>query len=116
MSVSFLIIMVISALVMIFIMGWMSSLFPTLTRIGDYATSQAEQQMMNKFAEGLDVVLATIPYKEKFSPGSEVWFKIGVKKNAEVDEKDYFALCVGTMESRAGGARFRAESSGERNC
>lgn len=98
-SVGFLIIMVVSALVLIFIMGWLSTLFPTLTRIGEYATAQAEQQMMNKFAEGSEEILATIPYKEKFDPGSEVLFKIGVRKMASVDAFDYFALCVGTMES-----------------
>jgi len=98
-SVGFLIIMVVSALVLIFIMGWLGALFPQLTRIGEYATAQAEQQMMNEFAETTDVILATIPYKEKFSPGSEVYFKIGIKKTEEVDEYDYFSLCVGTMES-----------------
>jgi hypothetical protein len=98
-SVGFLIIMVVSALVLIFIMGWLGALFPQLTRIGEYATAQAEQQMMNEFAKGTDVILATIPYKEQFSPGSEVHFKIGVKKTEVVDEYEFFSLCVGTMES-----------------
>lgn len=98
-SVGFLIIMVVSALVLIFIMGWLGQLFPQLTRIGEYATAQAEQQMMNEFAKGTDVILATIPYKERFSPGSEVHFKIGVKKTIMVDEYEFFSLCVGTMES-----------------
>ena len=97
-SVGFMIIIVVSAIVLIFIMGWLGSLFPKLTQISEYASAQAEQQMMNKFAEGTDVILATIPYKEKFSPGSEVHFKIGIKKNADADTNNFFALCVGTME------------------
>ena len=98
-SVGFLIIMVISALVLIFMMGWLTPLFGQLQQITRFATTQAEQQMMDKFADGDDVILATIPYKEKFEPGSEVYFKIGVKKMARVDEDDFFAMCVGTMES-----------------
>ena len=39
-SVGFLIIMVVSALVLIFIMGWLGALFPQLTRIGEYATAR----------------------------------------------------------------------------
>ena len=48
---------------------------------------------------GTDVILTTIPYNGKFSPGSEVDFKIGVRKTAEVDTYNYFALCIGTIES-----------------
>ena len=48
--------------------------------------------------KGLDVILATIPYKQKFSPGSEVLFKVGSKKMAAVDEMDFFAMCVGKMD------------------
>lgn len=97
-SVGFLIIMVVSALVLIFIMGWLGGLFPQLSQITRYATQQAEQEMMNKFAEGGDIILATLPYKETFQPGSEVHFKIGVRKTARVDNYDYFALCVGEMD------------------
>ena len=97
-SVGFLIIMVVSALVLIFIMGWLGQLFPQLQQITRYATQQAEQEMMNKFAEGTDVLLATVPYRESFQPGSEVHFKIGAKKTASVDDYSYFTLCVGEME------------------
>jgi len=100
-SVGFLIIIIVSALVLIFIMGWLGNIFPTLTKVGDYATAQAQDQMMNKFAESssTDVILATIPVREKFSPGSEVPFKIGVRKTADVDTYSYFAICIGVMES-----------------
>ena len=98
-SVGFLIIMVVSALVLIFIMSWLGQLFPQLEQITTYATQQAEQEMMNKFAEGTDIILATVPYGEKFQPGSEVHFKLGVKKTTSVDEFEYFAFCVGTMET-----------------
>jgi len=97
-SVGFLIIMVVSALVLIFIMGWLGGLFPQLQQITRYATAQAEQEMMNKFAEGGDIMLATLPYKEVFQPGSQVHFKIGVKKNTAVKDNDYFAFCVGKMD------------------
>lgn len=97
-SIGFLIVMVISALVMIFMMGWLSSMFPQLTQISEFATAQAEQQMMNEFAKGSETVLATIPYKAKFSPGSQVHFKVGVKKTAIADDSQYFALCIGSME------------------
>ena len=96
-SIGFLIIMVISALVMIFMMGWLSSMFPELTEISQYATAQAEQQMMNEFAKGGDTVLATIPTQKTFAPGSKVHFKLGVRKTAEVDVEDYFHLCFGKM-------------------
>ncbi len=94
-SIGFLIVMVISALVMIFMMGWLSDLFPQLTDISTYATSQAERQMTTEFAKGGDRILATIPSQQTFPPGSKVSFKIGIRKTAEVDNSDYFALCVG---------------------
>ena len=97
-SVGFLIIMVVSALVLIFIMSWLGQLFPQLEQITSYATQQAEQEMMNKFAEGGDTILATLPFKAKFQPGSEVHYKIGIRKTAEVDDDDYFALCIGRMD------------------
>ncbi len=96
-SIGFLIVMVISALVMIFMMGWLSGLFPQLTEISQYATAQAEQQMMNEFAKGGDTILATIPTQKTFAPGSKVRFKLGVRKTAEVDTKNFFSLCVGKM-------------------
>jgi hypothetical protein len=97
-SIGFLIIMVVSAIVLIFIMSWLGGLFPQLQQISTYATQQAEQEMMNKFAESGDKILATLPYKAKFQPGSEVHYKIGVRKTAEVDDDDYFSLCVGMMD------------------
>jgi hypothetical protein len=96
-SIGFLIVMVISALVMIFMMGWLSSMFPELTEISEYATAQAEQQMMNEFAKGGDTILATIPTQQTFAPGSKIRFKVGVRKTASVDEKEIFTLCVGKM-------------------
>ncbi len=94
-SIGFLITMVIAALVMIFIMGWLNQIFPTLTRIGDYATNNAENEMMKKFAEGSDVVASTIPTKVSFQKGSEIEFIVGVKKTAAIDdETDYFAICA----------------------
>ncbi len=96
-SIGFLIVMVISALVMIFMMGWLSGMFPELTEISEYATAQAEQQMMNEFAKGGDTILATIPTQQTFAPGSKVRFKLGVRKTAEVDDQQYFSMCVGKM-------------------
>jgi len=94
-SIGFLIIMVISALVMIFMMGCLSSLFPQLTQISKYATAQAQQQMMNEFAKGGEKVLATIPTQQTFAPGTLVPFKIGIRKTADVDNDNYFTVCVG---------------------
>ncbi|UCD02994.1 MAG: hypothetical protein JSV63_04405 [Candidatus Aenigmatarchaeota archaeon] len=96
-SIGFLIVMVISALVMIFMFGWLGSIFPQLTEISEYATAQAQEQMMNKFAEGGDTVLATIPTQQTFAPGSLVRFKLGIRKTAAVDDSEYFTLCVGKM-------------------
>ncbi len=96
-SIGFLIVMVISALVMIFMMSWIGGMFPQLTKISTFATTQAEQQMMNEFSKGDNVLLATVPYKEQFQPGSEVWFKIGVKKTGVDDADNFFSLCVGKM-------------------
>ena len=96
-AIGFLIVMVISALVMIFMMGWLGGMFPELTEISQYATSQAEQQMMNEFAKAGDTILATIPTQNTFAPGSRIRFKVGVRKTAEVDDYDYFALCFGQM-------------------
>ncbi len=94
-SIGFLIIMVISALVMIFIMGWMGQIFPSLTRIGDYATSSAENEMMKKFTEGTDIVASTIPTRVTFQKGSQVEFIVGVKKTALIDDDiDFFTICV----------------------
>ncbi|MBN1896307.1 MAG: hypothetical protein JW789_01085 [Candidatus Aenigmarchaeota archaeon] len=93
-SIGFLIVMVISALVMIFIMGWLNSIFPTLTRIGDYATSNAENEMMKKFSEGSDAVASTIPTKVNFAAGSEVEFIVGIKKTNEQKNSNWFKLCV----------------------
>lgn len=98
-SIGFLIVMVISALVMIFMMSWLSGMFPELTEISKYATAQAEQQMMNEFAKGGDTVLATIPTQQTFAPGSKVRFRLGVRKTAAVDDKDFFALCIGKMSA-----------------
>jgi hypothetical protein len=96
-SIGFLIVMVISALVMIFMMGWLSGMFPELTEISEYATAQAEQQMMNEFAKGGDTILATIPTQQTFAPGSLVRFKIGVRKTAAVDDKNIFTMCIGKL-------------------
>ncbi len=98
-SVGFLIIMVVSALVLIFIMGWLGQIFPTLTRIGDYATTSAENEMMKKFSEGSDAVATTIPTKVDFSPGTEIEFIVGIKKTTGMDEYNYFALCIATGQS-----------------
>jgi hypothetical protein len=93
-SIGFLIIMVISALVLIFIMGWLGQIFPTLTRIGDYATINAENEMMKKFSEGSDAVASTIPTKVNFQAGSEVEFFVGIKKTSEQKGSNWFRLCV----------------------
>jgi hypothetical protein len=98
-SIGFLIVMIIAALSMIFIMGWMGQLFPTLQDIGDYATANARTQMMNEFGKGATTVLATVPNNKDFAPGSNVKFLIGVKKQASVDESNYFNLCVATLGS-----------------
>ena len=98
-SIGFLIVMVISALVMIFMMGWLSNLFPQLTQISKYATAQAQQQMMNEFAKGGESVLATIPTQQSFAPGSLVPFKIGIRKTAAVDDMKAFSVCMGNYES-----------------
>lgn len=98
-SIGFLIVMVISALVMIFMMSWISGMFPQITKISEFATSQAQQQMINEFSKGNDVILATIPYEQKFQPGSEVQFKVGVKKMNVPDENNFFATCIGAMEA-----------------
>jgi hypothetical protein len=102
-SVGFLIIMVVSALVLIFIMGWLGQIFPTLTRIGDYATNNAENEMMKKFAEGSDVVASTIPTRVAFQKGSEVEFIVGVKKTSAVpDTTNFFAICVASSAATSG--------------
>jgi len=94
-SIGFLIVMVISALVMIFMIGWLSNLFPQLTEISKYATAQAQQQMMNEFAKGGETVLATIPTQQTFAPGTLVPFKIGIRKTASVDDDHFFTVCIG---------------------
>jgi len=96
-SIGFLIVMVISALVMIFMMGWLGNMFPQLTKITEYATQQAEDQMMNEFAEGSDTILATIPSQDTFAPEQLVPFKIGVRKTGEVDDSDIFTICIGKL-------------------
>ncbi|MFH0956258.1 MAG: hypothetical protein V1813_00185 [Candidatus Aenigmatarchaeota archaeon] len=101
-SIGFLIVMIIAALTMIFIMGWMGQLFPTLQDIGDYATSNARTQMMEEFGKGAATILATVPNNKDFAPGSNVKFLIGVKKQASVDDKDYFNFCIATLSSTDG--------------
>jgi hypothetical protein len=93
-TIGFLIVMVIAALTMIFVMGWMGQLFPTLQDIGTFATDKAKTQMMEEFGKGAATILATVPDNKEFPPGSNVKFIIGVKKQAGVDESNYFNLCV----------------------
>jgi hypothetical protein len=69
----------------------------SLCAVARYATQQAEQEMMKNLSEGNDVILSTIPFEEKFSPGDEVHFKIGIKKNASVDDYKLFTLCIGEI-------------------
>jgi hypothetical protein len=95
-SIGFLIVMIVAALTMIFIMGWITNMFPVLQDMGTYATESARKQMMDKFAEGTTTVLATIPTNKQFSPGLNVRFSIGVKKSSTVKEgENFFSMCIG---------------------
>jgi len=107
-SIGFIIIIVISALVLIFALGWLSGMWKQMTQISTYMTGQAIKQMTDSLRGGDDVILTTLPYQAEgvtIPKGSITSFKIGVKRTADAETrsgqaalwKGYFSLCIGKL-------------------
>lgn len=103
-SIGFIIIMVISALVLIFALSWLGGMWNQMKQIGTYMTGQAIKQMTDSLRQGNDVILTTFPYSSEgvtIPVGSTTAFKVGVKKTAGAvigsQEVDFFAICVSNL-------------------
>jgi len=109
-SIGFIIIMVISALVLIFALSWLGGMWKQMTQISTYMTGQAVKQMTDSLRGGDDVILTTLPYSAEgveIPVNSKTSFKIGVKRTAEAEaiatqgtsaEWDgFFSLCIGRL-------------------
>jgi hypothetical protein len=115
-SIGFIIIMVISALVLIFALSWLGGMWKQMTQISTYMTGQAVKQMTDSLRGGDDVILTTLPYSAEgvtIPKNSITSFKIGVKRttlaeslggtswsNPNQQGSGIFSLCIGKLDSQ----------------
>src|SRR4030042_5820230 len=113
-SIGFIIIMVISALVLIFALSWLGGMWKQMTQISTYMTGQAVKQMTDSLRGGDDVILTTLPYSAEgvtLPKSSVTSFKIGVKRTSQAESlggtawsgtgqgSGIFSLCIGKLDT-----------------
>jgi hypothetical protein len=101
-SIGFIVVMVISALILIFALSWLGQMWSGMTSIGTYMTGQAQQKMMDELRGGNDVVLSTFPFSQEgelVERGKVISFMLGVKKDSEVEDYNVFTINIVGMNS-----------------